>query len=622
MPQGLVGTKNVVLQILSHITKIACHKILNCIRLFLSTHCTDPYVRRHFGSFLLIPKTSNFHYSVPLGWEKGKIEVVIGEEVKGVTEEEAKAAIGEEAEAEVKVAIEEEASEVNGHDISTCRRIQDNSNRVDKNQKWDKSKQNNTGGDRQQGSYGPCLKCGMRGHNQWTCLADEVPEGEECSCGCKYHRNTNACPWNNDPDKRDADITKRSGKICQWCKDAGDGSHSFDECKGPAEFRRALTRTIHRAYDSIKWCWHCSNTNHFTAACTSNSAEQGKSKWNIQITQIIDDWVNNIRDSALKAYREDESNALLLTDSQRPPKPEEYKWCILCEEFGHFAKQNPNGACDMTKFEARCPPKFRNQLNALNNDVIMVSPTRTTRSTFSQWGSSSKFPTAQVVHSMPAVCESCNQRIGDWKLPYNTFQTNIIQCLKCGRENKHPHVPRQDNNLEWFKIAANMMSGQAGKTKLTKKQKIDAIMGDTYKKRPSWALSKQLAIKTWPDKQPVYNDQRSLKAKSPVFATHPTLGNGYYFNEPGNFQEYFPATKFKLTNDMMITALDQSAPINRAGRLGMELRCNTCGAKGVVVDDENDLVMCGTDAWCTIGVFSSSDRCRGLFGFNLWIKEV
>lgn len=260
----------------------------------------------------------------------------------------------------------------------------------------------------------------------------------------------------------------------------------------------------------------------------------------------------------------------------------------------------------MTEFEARCPTKFRNQLNALNNDVIMVSPTRTTRSgTFNNWGNSTNFLNPQA-RTMPAVCESCNTRVGDWKLPYNTFQTTTIQCPNCGRENKHPHTPRQDTALEMLNLVHKIITGQGGKAKLTKKQKIDAEYGDDHRKRPSWALTKQLAIKTWPDRQPVYNDQRALKAKSPVFATHPSLGNGYYFNEPGNFQLYFPATKFKLTNEMKITALDQSAPINRAGRMGMELRCATCGARGLVVDDETDLVMCGTDAWCTIGMGSGS----------------
>ncbi|CAI6334192.1 unnamed protein product [Periconia digitata] len=495
---------------------------------------------------------------------------------------------------------------MNGHDIKSCRKIQDNNNRVNKK---NNSKHNGEGN--KQFNSEPCLQCGNRGHDKKHCRATEVPEGEECNCGCTYHRNNHHCPWGNDPEKRDAALAEGQGKICQWCKDAGDGSHVFDDCKGPPEFRRQLIKIIQRAYEVLKWCWHCSNINHTTAACTSNSAVQGKAKWHTKITELIDAWVNQQEDyNAI--YEENDMDELVMEmhSIQRPPEPASFLWCIICEEFGHSAKKpSSSKPCNMKEFEARCPTKFRGQFDG------GASSTRVLRSDTNRWGSTSHLMTGLAGNaisnpilevkprSMPAICEKCNSRIGDWAIPFSDFQSNVLACPKCGKENKHPHYPRVDTALETLKVMEALVSSRANTwQKLSKKQKVDSLTRDEYKKRASWALTKKLAIATWPDRQPMYNDQRYLKGKSPVFATHPLYGNGFYFNEPGNFQEYFPATKFTLSNAMKITALDDAAPINKAGRLGMELHCATCGARGMIADDENDLIMCGVDVMCTIGM--------------------
>lgn len=506
---------------------------------------------------------------------------------------------------------------MNGHDINTCRRSQNNGGKGNNNNQ--QGQQNQQKGN--QNHSEPCLQCGGRGHKKKNCHAHEVPPGEECDCGCAYHTNSNHCPWNRSEEQRQAAINDGRGMICQWCKDTADGTHVFDDCPGPREFQRNMLKIIHRAYDVIKWCWHCSNVNHYTVACTSNSATQGKAKWNTKISAIIDAWVNSTADLE-NLYRENDQAADAINNMdahRRPPEAAEYLWCILCEEFGHKAKQNPAGACNMREFEARCPAKFRDQLHNGRRrrssggnvpDAGGLAGGYNPAPKTTPWGVPIPQSYADDVrhHRVPANCVCCNTRIGNWSMPINKFKPTVLQCPSCGETSKHPQLKNgHEEAMEMLKVVGGIFAGNPIGNPLrpqrqTRKQLVDATTPDLFKKRPSWALSKKLALLTWPDTQPVYNDWRHFKNKSPVFATDFQGNNGYYFNQPGNFQLYFPATKFSISHAMWVTLTDKEAPINKAGRLGMELRCANCGARGVIVDDEGDVVMCAVDGWCTIGM--------------------
>ncbi|KAL5372243.1 hypothetical protein DPSP01_013640 [Paraphaeosphaeria sporulosa] len=53
---------------------------------------------------------------------------------------------------------------------------------------------------------------------------------------------------------RDDEKARNEGKFCTWCKETGDGRHTFDECHEAIEFRRDLRRIQRNAYDALEFC--------------------------------------------------------------------------------------------------------------------------------------------------------------------------------------------------------------------------------------------------------------------------------------------------------------------------------------------------------------------------------
>lgn len=477
------------------------------------------------------------------------------------------------------------------------------SNRVDKHNNQTKNNRHNNNNDgrnsngngNRNNNSDPCTRCGLRGHNRKICNAKEVPDDQECECGCAFHRS-NQCPWNNDPIEREEADSQATGMICQWCKDAGDGMHVYEDCKKPREFRVQLLKNINRAYDEIKWCWHCSSTSHSTRACTATPSEQGKTKWNAAISNIIDQWLKYDFSSYEARYRDNDEDVPMVTavNSQRPPEPADYKWCILCEEFGHFMN-NGSRDCNQAEYDQRSPPQFRNQATAVRQSYVPPSfSNAATTSTYE----SPNVNTTSFFHK--CVNPICHANIGPWLIPAPRLGQSII-CRKCGVSNSHPSADRRDSKIELLRLVAQLLDKRGGsgssdeEGRKCKKSIIDAIK-NPYLKRPSMALSKKLAFHRWPERQPQYTDLTMQLGKAEVFKN-----NGSYFNEPGNHQTYFPAAKFRVTENMVEICNNNELFINRAGRLGLRLCCLTCGMPAMVADDEGDLVMCGTDGMCTVG---------------------
>ncbi|KAL1610833.1 hypothetical protein SLS60_002504 [Paraconiothyrium brasiliense] len=139
------------------------------------------------------------------------------------------------------------------------------------------------------------------------------------------------------------------------------------------------------------------------------------------------------------------------------------------------------------------------------------------------------------------------------------------------------------------------------------KAKFDPDILAMYAKRPSlrlqWSLAhrQKLGFVGAHDAHSYrYTDGSRHGAWSPVM-----WEDGRYFNADwqggGNYQEYFPAITFQITPEMWADAKNDALPINRVGRQGLVPMCTGCLMPILVLDDEDDVVMCDT-AWAnTLG---------------------
>ncbi|KAF2250020.1 hypothetical protein BU26DRAFT_294236 [Trematosphaeria pertusa] len=509
------------------------------------------------------------------------------------------------------------------HNTNECKKApqhggpQNQNNRIDKHKNKNKNgnNQNNNGNNNnhqhQQKRRDPCTRCGFPGHEYKNCHAKEVPEEERCECQCDFHRS-HQCPWNNDYLERESAVQQATGKICQWCKDAGDGTHVYEECKEPKKFRNQLLSTIMRAYDDIKWCWHCSSVNHATRGCSATSADEGKIKWNAKISDLISEWRSYDTSSYEARYRDDDEDIAMTTarNQQKPPVAADFKWCILCEEFGHYADANATD-CRRGEYEKRCPPQFKSQVVVARQPFVPAGFNAAANGRAASNNAAGAFGATTTFYHK-CVFDDCRAKLGPWYIPCPPKGQSII-CRNCHRANAHPSGPaRRDSKVELLDMVLKFISsnGNGGSasalTKKSRKQKILDAIKNPYLKRPSILLSKRLALYEWPQSQPQYTDMAASKDKSPIF--HPM----HEFNMPGNHQAYFPAVKFHISEAMMEHAKNDEYNINKAGRMGLVLKCLKCDMPAKVLDDEGDLVMCGTDPMCTVGMGT---------GYAYWADE-
>ena len=521
------------------------------------------------------------------------------------------------------------------HNTNTCYRLgnepQNRSNKVNKRIKNKDQNQNPN----QIKPNVRCLQCGQSGHDIGVCKAKQIEGDNICGCGCTYHYASN-CPWDNDPLKFQIEAGKARGKICQWCKSTGDGMHDFNECRGPGRFRDAMKLKIIEEYDRLKWCWHCSAENHKTRACDKPGAQLQISRWEGKINEIIQEWtytdISQIFDLDIHQMQDIE---------QRPPHPMDFKWCGYCQCFGHATGQSLEKACDLAEHDRRRPIQFKNLVSNLNqvfygqqdNFQTHVNLLNGPQNNFQQYNAqnyatqnlniqNASLSTQVNQISIRCITQSCPQML--WFPRYPGKFGATVYCTKCRMPNAHPSYIRKDSKQELVESALKgvmvpILEAIGIHPEFTKKRSwlnwdIDSDKDvATYRKRPSTVLSKKLAVKMWPDSQPAYHDLTYSptrgRFKAPIFNPSVTEGRyklGFpgltYFNKPGNFQDYFPAAKFKLWDEWIDAMKDDSLVINKAGRMGLLLFCWTCRTEGRVVDAEMDYVMCGNDVMSTAGM--------------------
>jgi hypothetical protein len=462
-----------------------------------------------------------------------------------------------------------------------------------------------------------CTRCGRWNHEAKRCTAQALPEHLRCPCSNPYHK-ANFCPWGQSEDKQLQFQSKANGKICQWCKDDGDGTHDFTDCLEAPRFRSALKAEIQRRYDGLHWCWHCQAENHKTKACDKPVADLGRTAWDAKISIIVEQWVNTDMSSFTDTYQDESEDVHMTLPGKclRAPVASDFRWCIFCQQFGHHADE---ATCDTTEYFSRCPARFKNAEVAKKPFI----PNRYTSSS----GSTNLFSNSSdnVTDNTNISTFSANSmRIKCITLGCRTQHTFTSDprsanndrnfCTVCQTWTRHPYASvRKDSKVELLKELRKTLESFGGITSFKKKQQIV----DLYKFRPSIALPAHLALERWPDIQPKYSDGGTVpEGSDTTLFDHKDI-----FNKSGNVQTYFPPFLIRLTQQDREIRDNDSWPINRAGRMGLVLECVACGTTGIVRDAEGDLVMCGSDAACTVGCgyglsewwgTSYRDRCRCL----------
>ncbi|KAF2439315.1 hypothetical protein P171DRAFT_490024 [Karstenula rhodostoma CBS 690.94] len=447
-----------------------------------------------------------------------------------------------------------------------------------------------------------CERCEKTGHSENFCTAKETPIGSRCPCGNEFHYQ-NQCPYEGDMFKRDDKKARKEGKFCTWCKDTGDGRHTFDECSKAIEFRLDIRRIQRDAYDDLDFCWHCRNVDHKTKACTGAQAQLDKDLWAAKISEVMEEWKKYSNVALRTAYFDDQWDQQMsdVKDRRLPPLAAHYRWCIMCEVFGH-ATGEKIGGCDTAKFDSRCPAERRIQVasarpfvpsgfqasSAQANNVLMPRGPRQDYTVCSAVG--------------------CNKMLGPWTWPMPPLGQSIF-CPNCTTSQYHPdyhHQPYQLGQLGMVKDIKNFIETVVGATtggdKARARARLHPELQAMYDKRPSlklqWSLAhrQKLGFVGTHDAHPYrYTDGSRQGAWSPVM-----WEDGRYFNADwqggGNYQEYFPAITFQITPRMWVDVENDALPINRVGRQGLIPKCTGCHAPILVLDDEDDVVMCDT-AW-------------------------
>jgi hypothetical protein len=384
----------------------------------------------------------------------------------------------------------------------------------------------------------------------------------KCTCGCDFHEERQ-CPWNGDHEHRLAASEQATGSICQWCKDSGDGRHSHETCTGPKDFKAGLLRNIHKAYDGLKWCWHCSAIDHLTKGCQTSQAELTRTRWIAQIAEIVHLWMDTDFSNYQEWYRDnDEDYSMIPADGYGPPQAAEYKWCIVCEQFDHTVSLNSRHGCNVARYKERCPRQFRSEAITIKRPYV---PER--------------IATRRV------------------SLRYNLHNTTTDPFNRYNLRSNTTNLSHRRDSRE-MSLEKRFMYEAA--TKLLETVGIDSN-GSRDKRSGSWDYlqsvrnpsgkrpSAWLPPRTdFDHRQPIYRDG------SRIFGKEIFRDDGAYFNNPTNDQIYFPAATWRITPLDVTNAQDDSLDINRAGRLGLQYRCFTCGEEYITKDWDNDIVMTGT----------------------------
>ncbi|KAF2119402.1 hypothetical protein BDV96DRAFT_642427 [Lophiotrema nucula] len=492
------------------------------------------------------------------------------------------------------------------HTTKECKTKQNSQNKNKNEQKGGKkSKDNNRNNDGDKsGKRVCCMRCGYTNHTVQTCSTKILPEEEWCECGCEYHKTSSSCIWNCNEEERLTAIAAATSKICQWCKGDGDGAHSFEDCPMPGKFRRDLKKRIEDTYDSLLWCWHCSSEEHKTRGCVKQNAQLGKDRWNGKITDIILDWkAEEVWNSNDRYDFENEmmENGIGGPFGTKAPVAHDprFAWCLFCEEFGHVG---PQPVCDRTEYERRKPT------GAIDRGLERPFAPRglTWANGVKEAPAFSAGPSSSSRGTLKAQCITvgCRQVL--------TFDREVMpfgqssMCPRCKTSNPHPSTYKRRSSSRSISQIAEFIGSLAGLVNLPKlpsptKRFLKGMLNlpaspdqdetpEYYLRRPSSYVTRNIRSRL-PSTQVWYEDT----GERPKGTTKPFMvKGGEYFNEDGNHQTYFPATKIRVTVEDEKIAANDTLPINRAGRLGLIPVCGNCGVQANVYDSENDVVMCGT----------------------------
>ncbi|KAF2006094.1 hypothetical protein P154DRAFT_559719 [Amniculicola lignicola CBS 123094] len=469
-----------------------------------------------------------------------------------------------------------------GHLAKDCRssnqKNNNNNNNNNNHQKGNKNERSNT----------LCLRCGYSGHETKNCTAKELPGELWCECGCPYHKSSSQCAWGQDPFARERDQKTATAQICQWCKDSGDGMHTFETCTESKQFRNQLFNKIEREYDSaFSWCWHCGAKDHRTSGCKNERGTIGRAEWTTKVNNIIREWVD--KDFSQPSFLTGDVN-MGEGHAQIPPVSADIPWCVLCETFNHSTRRRQDRDCDMTKYERNCPVEFRGVAVDAKQPYMPSSVSVPNYGT--PFGASHYLPPGSTTGGTIRV--SCTNPACGAHLTFPRACPEMgmtLICRSCHMPNQHPTAGYKDPQTELVKTVLEGIKSVTsfGREEEKRKEAWEKRKND-YKHRPSSVLPPTIAG-YWPDQQPRYVDcgARRPSTGEPLF--HP----GNNFNYPGNHQLYFPAIRVQLMPEDLKIQDDMTAPINFSVK-GLEYMCMGCRATAIVVDGEKDVVMLDTDA--------------------------
>lgn len=329
--------------------------------------------------------------------------------------------------------------------------------------------------------------------------------------------------------------------------------------------------------------------------------------WVAKISEVMDKWKTYSNSVFRSAYRDNEMDVYMdgMQDRRSPPVAASFQWCLFCEMFGHVIGEKVGG-CDMTKFENRAPIEAKSQVIPRRPFVPQGFQTQSSNNSFGFGAGGSGaggfgaggFGGASIQYT---VCPtySCGRMLGPWTFPRPPMGQSYF-CKSCGASVQHPHTPQPGHQIDAIQGINNFIQLLSHST--TPKVNIAPDILAMYEKRPSlkliWSLAHRQKLASLNERDTIryrYSDGSGQGAWSPVM-----WQDGRYFNGDwqggGNYQEYFPAITFQITDAMWADAKNSSAPINLIGKTGLTPMCTMCFAPILVLDDEDDVVMCGT-AW-------------------------
>jgi hypothetical protein len=331
----------------------------------------------------------------------------------------------------------------------------------------------------------------------------------------------------------------------------------------PARLLQSDETGIEKTYDQYPWCYHCSAQDHKTSTCTREAAKFKRAIWEGGICTMMEDWIERDQSQPQPGTNGTEWEMVDAVAVCEPPKAT--PWCVFCSVFGHSASyQCP----DKSEWLSRAPLDCKRQVES----ILSGNPAFVPNQTWAQYLLHENL-TWQDEISVP--CRHCSTALSSPRLAPKDCS---VFCPTCSLQNHHPSSCPSPSHSD--------LNSHSPLAQTSDFRDLLALFSASKKapnappppRRPSAAA---LPLWNWPQTQPHY-------------------GNPLY-DAPGNSQPYFLPTKLYLCQHHLDTAVDQDAPINRAGPQGGRAVCYRCWAIAATYDAEDDVVMACTDPANVVG---------------------